>query len=150
MCGGIRSTQNKITDLPQVTDKIITSSCIEHTWLWTGFKLTTLAEIINDCTDSCKSNFHTITITTTSCNSVDRPSVLKLCSHVDQIHEIGLILNVLYAYFWATWYMTCLTWDKNPSAGREKLCFSWYDVCLNLLHLKIILLFCTRNRQNWL
>ena len=38
---------------------------IEYTSPWTGFELTTLMMIGTDCTCSCKSNYHTITTTTT-------------------------------------------------------------------------------------
>ena len=36
----------------------------EYTSPWTGFELTTLVVIGTDCTDSCKSNYHMVTITT--------------------------------------------------------------------------------------
>ena len=42
----------------------ITYCWIDHTSSWAGFKLTTSVVIGTDCTDSCKSNYHTITTTT--------------------------------------------------------------------------------------
>ena len=42
--------QEKTTDLPQITVKLITYCCIEYTSLWTGFVLTTLVVIGTDCT----------------------------------------------------------------------------------------------------
>jgi hypothetical protein len=41
----------------------ITYCCIEYTSWWTRFELTTLMVIGTDCTESCKSNNHTITTT---------------------------------------------------------------------------------------
>ena len=50
----------KSTDLSQVTDKL--DQCfIEYTPPWMGFKLTTWVVISNDCTGSCKFNYHTTT-----------------------------------------------------------------------------------------
>jgi hypothetical protein len=55
----------KTTDLQQVTDKLYHfKCCIEYTSPWTWFELTTLVVIDTDCTDSCKSNYHMITTTT--------------------------------------------------------------------------------------
>ena len=51
----------KTTNLPQITDKIITC-WIEYPLPWTGFELTILVVIIGtDCihVGSCKSNYHT-------------------------------------------------------------------------------------------
>ena len=45
---------------------LITSYCIEYTSSWTDFELTTLVEIGTDGTGSFKSNYHTITTTTTT------------------------------------------------------------------------------------
>jgi hypothetical protein len=53
----------KTTDLSQVTDKLY------HIMLYTSplsrFELTTSVAIGTDCIGSCKSNYHTITATTT-------------------------------------------------------------------------------------
>jgi hypothetical protein len=49
----------------------------------TGFKLTTLVVIGTDCTDSCKSNYHTITTTTAPvfvCSQVCCLSYTMVCS----------------------------------------------------------------------
>jgi hypothetical protein len=54
----------KTTDLSQVTDKLYHIYCFEYTSPCTGFELTTLVVIYTDCTASCKSSYHTITITT--------------------------------------------------------------------------------------
>ena len=50
------SSQEKTTDLPQVTDKLYN---ILH-FAWAGFELTTLVMIGTDCIGSCKSNHHMI------------------------------------------------------------------------------------------
>ena len=44
-------------------------TCIEYTSQWAGFELRTLVVIGTNCTGSCKSNYHTITITTASYKS---------------------------------------------------------------------------------
>jgi hypothetical protein len=61
--GGNKSTWRK----PQVTDNFITQYCNGYTSSWAGFELTTLVVIDTDCTGSCKSNYHTITTITASC-----------------------------------------------------------------------------------
>ena len=42
----------------------ITQGCIEYTWPWARFELTTLVVVVIDCKGSWKSNYHTITTTT--------------------------------------------------------------------------------------
>jgi hypothetical protein len=88
----------KTTDLSQVTDKLY------HT----RFELTTLVVLGTDCTDSCKSNYHTITTTMALClrcvllsplriltdNDVSAvlcwPYFLNFCGH--------LFLNVIFVF----------------------------------------------------
>jgi hypothetical protein len=62
-CHG-RDTQRKQPICRKSLTKFITWCCIEYTSPWTGFKLTTLVVISTDCTGRGKSNYHTITATT--------------------------------------------------------------------------------------
>ena len=61
--GWNRSTRRKWLTCRKSLTNFITECCIEYTSPWNGFKLTTLVVIFTDCTDNCKSNYHTITTT---------------------------------------------------------------------------------------
>jgi hypothetical protein len=55
----------KTTDLPGVTDKLYYMMLYGVHIAWAGFELTTLVGIGTDCIGSYKSNYHSITTTTT-------------------------------------------------------------------------------------
>jgi hypothetical protein len=57
----------KTTNLSQVTDKLY--HIMLYTSPWSRFELITSVVIGTDCIGSCKSNYHTITATTTPCHT---------------------------------------------------------------------------------
>ena len=64
--GGNRSARRKPLICCKSLTKLYHIMLYRYTSPWTGFKLTTLVVIGSDCTGSCKSNYHMITITTTA------------------------------------------------------------------------------------
>jgi hypothetical protein len=84
----------KITDLHQVTDKVyhIMLCCIEYTSPWTGFKLTTLVVIGNDCIGTCKSNCQTTTTSPDNkmnkkyhnSHEIREPSIYQHCRKISE------------------------------------------------------------------
>ena len=64
--------------------------CIEYTSPWWRFELTTLVVIFIDCTGSYKSNYHTISTTTTPLGG-------------NQMPQLNTLIHCIYLIFWAHW-----------------------------------------------
>jgi hypothetical protein len=63
--GENQSTRRKPSTCRKSLANFIAKCCSEYTSPWAAFELTTLVVIGNDCTGSCKSNYHMITTTVT-------------------------------------------------------------------------------------
>jgi hypothetical protein len=73
----------KTMDLSQVTDKLY--HIMLYTLPWSRFELTTSVVIGNDCIDSCKSNYHTITATMAPVCLIVTWCSINLVSTINQI-----------------------------------------------------------------
>ena len=69
--------------------------CIEYTSQWVGFELTTLVVIGTDCTDSCKSNYHTKTTTTAPKYNII--IIIQTINTTD--HRISYMYYLIYMYY---------------------------------------------------
>jgi hypothetical protein len=74
----------KTTDLSQVTDKLY--HILLYTSPWSRFKFTISVVIGTDCIGSCKSNYHTITVTTALMNSnIHFQSIYRTSSKITKV-----------------------------------------------------------------
>jgi hypothetical protein len=72
---------DKTSDLSELADKLYhIKLCLLHLSVWAEFKLASLVVIGNDCMDSCKSNYHTITATTAPFrhSKIDKISLFRI------------------------------------------------------------------------
>ena len=108
----------KTTDLSQVTDKLY--HIMLYTSPWMGFELTNLVVIGTDCTGSCKSNYHAITITTAPLHTL----VIPIVSHLKHF-------SLIFRMFWSR---------NNPKRTHNRtLRWNNQDRCKNNIKLDRII-----------
>ena len=74
--------------------------CIEYTSSWTGFDITTLVVITTDCTGSCKSNYHMIKTTMTSCIMTQVGEYYILLPSSTVVLWIEIRINQVDSIYW--------------------------------------------------
>jgi hypothetical protein len=113
--------------------------CMEYTSPWTGFELTTLVVIGNDCNDyigSCKSNYNTITATTTSsCHWKKNITSRKIVSRtppkkipviqVIKRHYLPLAMIAYRPILPLTIYTTRYSWNIARFKAFLTILYSW-------------------------
>ena len=104
--GENRSTRRKPKTCCKSLTNFITLCCIENTSPWMGLELITLVVIDTDYTGSCKSNYHTIS-STTSPNVIWYYMSMYMLSIV---YKYIFSINSLTSWFDLIWFdLLCLT-----------------------------------------
>ena len=86
----------KTTDLSQVTDKLY--HIMLYTLPWSRFELATAAVVSTDSIGSCKSSYHTITVTMSVINLWSVPICITIINSTD-VKEVGFRFMVFNATF---------------------------------------------------
>jgi hypothetical protein len=92
----------------------ITWCCIKYTLSWAGFQLTTLEVIGTDCTDSCKSNYHTITTTMARilCGSIEWYNPRTICFSLSKKNHLFFIIQEQFVFHYPG-RTICFSLSKN-------------------------------------
>jgi hypothetical protein len=103
--------KEKTTDTSHVTDKLY--HIMVYASPWSRFKLTTSVVIGTDCIGSCKSNYHTITVTT--------------APYKCGLHNINLVLSISFLCLGVLgliykWFVLCYWRGVLDTTLCEKVC----------------------------
>jgi hypothetical protein len=92
----------KTTDLPQITDKCITLSCIEYTSPWRRFELTTLTLVVKITygTGSWKSIYHAMMNTTALENKIYWNNISNISYWTCSTFLYNIIVYVARSFLW--------------------------------------------------
>jgi len=91
--GGNRSTRRKPPTCHKSLTNFIWECCIGYISPWTWFELTTLVAIGTDFICSCKSNYHTITTTSSCLNSITTRQIESSSDVVYTRHDTNNCTN---------------------------------------------------------